>query len=113
MGGARGEASLVNTVDADILEYILAKLAARIPAKSRTFLVKVKAHRGEPLIDNWDLRVHLRESTRVQNRRNVQLGSLHRSTINRSLVQTRTVSCITRVSVWLGGLHIGVLGTLL
>ena len=41
--------SLVNTVDVDILEYILAKLAARIEAKSRTFLVKVKSHRGEPL----------------------------------------------------------------
>ena len=39
-------------MDADILEYILAKLAARnqrIAAKSRTFVVKVKTHRGEPL----------------------------------------------------------------
>ena len=54
MGGARGEVSLVNTVDADILEYILAKLAVRIPAKSRTFLVKVKAHRGEPLNEGTD-----------------------------------------------------------
>jgi hypothetical protein len=38
-----------NTVDADIFEYILAKLAARIVSGSRTFLIKVKAHRGEPL----------------------------------------------------------------
>ena len=49
MGGARRKASLTNTVDADILEYILVKVAVRIQAKSRTFLVKVKAHRGEPL----------------------------------------------------------------
>jgi hypothetical protein len=44
--GQGGKASLANTADADILEYILTKLAARIAAKSRTFLVKVKAHRG-------------------------------------------------------------------
>jgi hypothetical protein len=27
-------------------------------------------------VDNWDLSVHRREATRVQNRRNVELGSL-------------------------------------
>ena len=52
--GQGGKASLVNTVDADILQYILGKLAARITAKSRTFLVKVKAHRGEPLNEGAD-----------------------------------------------------------
>jgi hypothetical protein len=54
MGGSRGKASLANTTDADILEYILAKLAARIEAKARTFLVKVKAHWGEPLNEEAD-----------------------------------------------------------
>ncbi len=49
MLGQGGKASLPNTADTDILEYILAKLAARIAAKSRIFLIKVKAHRGEPL----------------------------------------------------------------
>ncbi len=44
-----GQGFLPNTVDADILEYILVKLVARIAAKDRTFLVKVKGHRGEPL----------------------------------------------------------------
>ena len=48
------EPPLANTADADILEYILAKLAARIAAKSRTFLIKVKAHRGEPLNEGAD-----------------------------------------------------------
>ncbi len=47
--GQGGKASLVNTADADILEYILTKVTARIEAKSRTFLVKVKEHRWEPL----------------------------------------------------------------
>ncbi len=48
------EVLLANTAVADILEYILTKLAARIAAKSRTFLVKVKAHRGEPLNEGAD-----------------------------------------------------------
>jgi ribonuclease HI len=52
--GQGGKASLANTADADILEYILAKLAARIEAKARTFVVKVKAHRGEPLNEGAD-----------------------------------------------------------
>ena len=52
--GQGGKASLANTADADILEYILVKLAARIAAKARTFLVKVKAHRGEPLNEGVD-----------------------------------------------------------
>ena len=49
-----GKASLTNTADADILEFILGKLTARIAAKARTFLVKVKAHRGEPLHEGAD-----------------------------------------------------------
>ncbi len=52
--GRGGKSSLTNTTDADILEYILAKLAARIAAKSRTFLIKVKAHRGDPLNEGAD-----------------------------------------------------------
>ena len=52
--GQGGEASLTNTTDADILEYILSKLTARIAAKFRTFLVKVKSHRGEPLNEGVD-----------------------------------------------------------
>ena len=52
--GQGGKASLANTADADILEYILTKLAVRIAANSRTFLVKVKAHRGEPLNEGAD-----------------------------------------------------------
>ena len=51
------KASLANTADADILEYILgkiAKLRTRIAAKARTFLVKIKAHRGEALNERAD-----------------------------------------------------------
>jgi hypothetical protein len=52
--GQGGKVSLANTADADILEHILTKLAGRIAAKSRTFLVKVKEHRGEPLNEGAD-----------------------------------------------------------
>jgi ATP/maltotriose-dependent transcriptional regulator MalT len=52
--GQGGKASLANTADENILEYILAKLTARMAAKSRTFLVKVKAHRGEQLNEGAD-----------------------------------------------------------
>ncbi len=45
MGGTRGDSGKV--------EYILTKLETRI-AKSRTFLVKVKTHRGEPLNEAAD-----------------------------------------------------------
>ncbi len=52
--GQGGKVSLASTVDADILEYILSTLSARIAAKSRTFLIKVKTHRGEPLNEGPD-----------------------------------------------------------
>ena len=52
--GQEGKDSLGNTTDTDILEYILAKLEARIEVKSRTFLVKVKAHRVDPLNEGED-----------------------------------------------------------
>ena len=52
--GQGGKVSLTNTSDTDILEYILGKLAARIAAKARTFLVKVKEHRRESLNEGAD-----------------------------------------------------------
>jgi hypothetical protein len=52
--GQSGNASLANTADADILEYIIGKLRSRIAANARTFLVKIKAHRGEPLNERAD-----------------------------------------------------------
>jgi hypothetical protein len=41
-------------VDADILEFITGKLRARISANARTFLVKIKTHRGEALNEKAD-----------------------------------------------------------
>jgi ribonuclease HI len=52
--GQGGKASLSNTSDANILEFIIGKLRARIAANARAFLVKIKAHRGEPLNERAD-----------------------------------------------------------
>ena len=52
--GQDGKTFLVNTVDADILEFIIGKLWARITANVRTFLVKIKTHRGEPINERAD-----------------------------------------------------------
>ena len=52
--GPGGKDSLVNTVDDDILEYILNKLRTKEEAKAKTFLIKVKAHRGEPVTERTD-----------------------------------------------------------
>ena len=45
--GEGGEATLVGAPDADILAAAIEILRKRIAARTATFLVKVKAHRGE------------------------------------------------------------------
>ena len=52
--GQGGKTSLANTTDTDILEYIVTKLSTRLAAMVRTFLGKVKTHRGEPLNEESD-----------------------------------------------------------
>jgi hypothetical protein len=53
--GQGGKASLANTADADILEFIIGKMRARIAANARTFLVKASNGKTErqtgPLIN--------------------------------------------------------------
>ena len=51
-GGAK--ATLVGVANADILEAIIEKLRARVQTGAGTFLVKVKAHRGEPVNEEAD-----------------------------------------------------------
>jgi len=46
--GKGGKATLVGTPEADILAAAIELLRKRIAAGTATFLVKVKAHRGEP-----------------------------------------------------------------
>jgi len=50
-----GKATLVGAPDADILAAAIKILRKRITAGTATFLVKVKAHRGEPADERADI----------------------------------------------------------
>ena len=45
--------------DADILKVIILKLQKRVEAEAATLLIKVKAHRGDPLHEEADIRTEL------------------------------------------------------
>ncbi len=80
------------------------------PKRARTDDDAGDAHEVLAEVENWDLRDHRQQATRVQNRRNVQVGSRQ----NQAKPRTGTDGfLITRVLVWLGGFHIGVWGILL
>jgi len=53
--GEGGKATLVRAPDADILAAAIEILQKRIAAGTATFLVKVKAHRGEPANEGADI----------------------------------------------------------
>jgi len=53
--GEGGKATWVGAPDADILAAAIEILRQRIVAGAATFLVKVKAHRGEPANDGADI----------------------------------------------------------
>jgi len=53
--GEGGKATLVGAPDADILAAAIEILPKRIAAGTATFLLKVKAHRGEPANEGADI----------------------------------------------------------
>jgi len=53
--GESGKATLVGASNADILAAAIAVLRKRIAAGTANFLVKVKAHRGEPANEGADI----------------------------------------------------------
>ena len=53
--GEGGEATLVGAPGADILREAFKELRKRTAARTATFLVKVKAHRGEPANEEADI----------------------------------------------------------
>jgi hypothetical protein len=62
----------------DAAEKAVEELKRKLhPKRSSTHDDAGDAHEMLAEVDNWDLRDHRREATRVQNRRNVELGSLH------------------------------------
>jgi ribonuclease HI len=56
-GGAK--LNLTKTPDADILKEIVIKLQKRVEAGAATLLIKVKAHRGDPLNEEADIRAEM------------------------------------------------------
>jgi hypothetical protein len=51
--------NLSKSPDADILKAIILKLQKRVEAGASTLLIKVKAHRGDPLNEEADIRAEL------------------------------------------------------
>jgi len=56
--GEGGKATLVGAPDADILLEAIEELRKRTTAGAATFLVKVKAHRGEPANEEADIQAN-------------------------------------------------------
>ncbi len=56
-GGAK--LSLAKTADADVLRAIVVKLQKRVTVKAATLLFQVKAHRGDPLNEEADIRAEM------------------------------------------------------
>ena len=57
--GCGAKLNLSNSPDADILKAIILKLQKRVEAGAATLLIKVKAHRGDPLNEEADIRAEL------------------------------------------------------
>jgi hypothetical protein len=104
--------SLQSEKEKDTAEKEVEELKRQLyPKRTHTHDDPGEAHEMLVEVDNWDLIVHRRETTRVLSKTVVTWKS-GLARINRSLTQARTVSCVKPVLVWLGGLHIGVLGRL-
>ena len=50
---------LSKSPDVDVLKAIILKLQKRVEAGATTLLIKVKAHRGDPLNEEADIRAEL------------------------------------------------------
>ncbi len=57
--GCGAKLNLSKSPDADILKAIILKLQKRVEAGAATLLIKVKAHRGDPLNEEADIRAEL------------------------------------------------------
>ncbi len=57
--GYGGTLNLSKSPDTDILKVIILKFQKRVEAGAATLLIKVKAHRGDPLNEEADIRAEL------------------------------------------------------
>ena len=59
VGGAAKLFNLAKTADADVLKAIVIKLQKRVKAGAASLLIKVKAHGGDPLNEEADIRAEM------------------------------------------------------
>ena len=57
--GGGTKLSLTRSPDGDVLKAIIIKLQKRVKAGASTLLIKVKAHRGDPLNEEADIRAEI------------------------------------------------------
>jgi ribonuclease HI len=57
--GCGAKLNLSKSPDADVLKKIILKLQKRVQAGAVTLLVKIKAHRGDPLNEEADIRAEM------------------------------------------------------
>ncbi len=90
--GCAAKLNLSKSPDADVLKKIMIKLQKRVQAGAATLLVKVKAHRGDPLNEEADIRAEM-------GRRKDQKEVRWNSPTNRTVYQW-TVGQHTRSTTW-------------
>ena len=96
-GGAK--LSLARSPDGEILKAIIIKLQRRAKAGAATLLIKVKAHRGDPLNEEADIRA---EMGRLKEENEKTLSSQTNQTIYQwsEPSQTDKGILITKTSAW-------------
>ena len=57
--GGETKLSLARSPDGDVLKVIIIKLQKRVKTGAATLLIKVKAHRGDPLNEEADIRAEM------------------------------------------------------
>ena len=96
-GGAK--LSLARSPDGGVLKAIIIKLQKRVKAGASTLLIKVKAHRGDPLNEEADIRT---EIARLKE----EGGKVWETQTDRTIYQwsepskTKEGTLITKTSVW-------------
>ena len=79
-GDSKHSGRSTKSPDADVLKRVIIKLQKRVLAGETTLLVKVKAHRGDPLNEEADIRA---EMGRLKGHQEVKWNDLTNRTIYR------------------------------
>ncbi len=99
--GCGAKMSLFKSPDTDILKVIIFKLQKRVEAGAVTLLIKVKAHRGDPLNEEADIRAEL--GRRKEYKETIWDDLSDRTVYQWSAKQGTTK--VLRTSVWTDTVH--------